>query len=571
MRIDGLSAGQNTTLQGIGNILDKIEIGDVIKAKILEITSGEVLLKMFDGTEFKAATAAQIDAGPGDTLQLMVNGKNDGRLFMEIVKKADGSGQDQDIDAGLRLQLEKLEIIPDDTNMEAAAQLKSSGIPVSKDIIDKAVSLMQKFTQLSPDNAVFMASKGITPSEKSTSMLTSLLDGKLKLGNALNELQSQLASVIDEFENISGSSADRKNVLLVSTEGNTLKSTGSNGLKDSAGVETSAASGSREISDKPSGVSDKTANQLDSGVDSEKINNEKLPANKNSNEIAGSRQSDNTLQQDNKNVTSHLQAGDNSAEDLINNVMKELFKTGTANDKINNLKEKNITGQLSAVKSDMEASPENIKESVKAAVKILKDAGDLFVKVESDSFKSDIEVRKLFGGILDKLDGLRDILQNTAIPNRDELLNKLDTVQDNMKLLNYVGSNTLYAQIPLNISGFNTTAELFVMKREARKTKIDPGNAVLFLSLDTHNIGTVQSIVEIKGKNVGVNLRAEMPQIIDFMKENMMALYNSLSRNGYKLVDVRYRLISEPVGLAGMEKVINEEFEERRKGIDLRI
>lgn len=201
MRIDGLSSSQLQGTQSIGDILGKLQVGDIIKAKILEISGGEVLLKMFDGTEFKAATASNINAKPGETLELMVSGREDGRLFMETVKKGEGV----DVGTELKFQLEKLDFKPTEANLGVAASLKASALPISKEIMDKAVSLMQKFSQISSDKAVFLASKDIAPLEKNATMLINLLDGKLKLGKGLDELQKQLSAVSQQLGDLSES------------------------------------------------------------------------------------------------------------------------------------------------------------------------------------------------------------------------------------------------------------------------------------------------------------------------------------------------------------------------------
>jgi len=110
------------------------------------------------------------------------------------------------------------------------------------------------------------------------------------------------------------------------------------------------------------------------------------------------------------------------------------------------------------------------------------------------------------------------------------------------------------------------------LKRNNGRKRIDPQNATVFLSLDTENLGQVDSLISVNKKNVSLNFRLEKNEIIDYIKENYIQLYEGLAKKGYKLVDIKYRLIDEKVNLLNAREVLEKEIERtRNRGFDCKI
>jgi hypothetical protein len=67
--------------------LSKLNIGDVLKAHILEFTADQLLLKLMDGTTVTASSMVPLDVKKGDIVDFRVKEKTDSRIFIETVKK----------------------------------------------------------------------------------------------------------------------------------------------------------------------------------------------------------------------------------------------------------------------------------------------------------------------------------------------------------------------------------------------------------------------------------------------------------------------------------------------------
>ena len=145
------------------------------------------------------------------------------------------------------------------------------------------------------------------------------------------------------------------------------------------------------------------------------------------------------------------------------------------------------------------------------------------------------------------------------------------SLKDNIEFVNDINRHSVYMQIPLNIMDSNTTGELYILKRDSKRKRIDPANVTVFLSLDTKSLGLVESLISINKKNISLNMRFENREVIDLFKESFQELYNSLQEMGYKLVDIKYRVIEEKVNLINANKALDSELNRFKKAIDFRI
>lgn len=171
----------------------------------------------------------------------------------------------------------------------------------------------------------------------------------------------------------------------------------------------------------------------------------------------------------------------------------------------------------------------------------------------------------------EKLDVIKSAIEHSNPANKDELLNKIDNLQGNLKFINELNNHSTYIQIPLKMFDKNTTGELYVLKKGSRGKKIDPQNASVLVSLNTQNLGQVDSLISVNKKNISLNLRVEDQSIISFIKENYIELYNSLRAKGYKLVDAKYRLIDERINVINADRTMKKELDLSSQSIDCKI
>lgn len=556
MRIEGLVTGQIRNPSGVLDILSRLDIGDVIRAKVMEMTSGELVLRLFDGTMFKAAAESELPVKPGDLIELTVTGKEEGKVFLETVKKGESSFALPDSQENRKLLLQ-WGLKPDEGNLKIANQMKNSGLPPTKELFDKITGLMEQFRHLSVDKAAFLASRNIQPTSRNMEHLISLLEGNLKLGSQLEELQQLVSSLVKPVSSKTGDLTETgTQTTALHTKGGTTAE-----MPDMP-ASTPATPGRAQPSQAPTrqtGSMQSGAPQVDlrPASDTTAAGQGSVPQSVNKPDVFP----------EGKNPLSK------NEEPLINLKNEEPPI---------NLKDKEFLinkGGLLSEHSDNDLPAVRLPDKAFKASDPLEKASDLlksvFVRTDSQDLKSELESGRLFKEILQKLDEVRSSIQTLDPAIREDISGRLNRVEDGIRLLNEVNTSGAYLQIPLNLEGFRTTGELYVMKRDARKKRLDPGNVTMLIALDTQNIGHVETLIDIRDKNVSIGMRAGEQEVLDFIKENCRHLYQALSDKGYRLVDIKYRVLEEKTTPLNAEEIAMRDAQNRRGNermkFDLRI
>lgn len=211
-----------------------------------------------------------------------------------------------------------------------------------------------------------------------------------------------------------------------------------------------------------------------------------------------------------------------------------------------------------------EAINENAKKEVLEKV-----FNKFFVKLNDSHSKENLSVKNIYKEIYRKTELIKQVLEQAEFSNKAEVLRNIDNLQSNLRFLNELNNNATYIQIPLNIINKNHTGELYILKKKPGKKSININDVSLFISLDTVNLGQVDSLVNINKKNVSINIRAESKEIINFIKKNYTALYNILSEKGYKLIDIKYRVIEEKISILNLNNM--KKHDKGRQRLDLRV
>ncbi|MDR1440318.1 MAG: hypothetical protein LBJ10_10070 [Clostridiales bacterium] len=165
-----------------------------------------------------------------------------------------------------------------------------------------------------------------------------------------------------------------------------------------------------------------------------------------------------------------------------------------------------------------------------------------------------LDAKKQYGQLLTKLSLLRAASEMTPFSGKDALEAKISALEDGLRAIDSLNGQHQYMQAPFQINGENTACELYVMRRGKRK-KISADDATLFVSLGTANIGRIEALIRLtKNKNVSMSLRAGNGKILDMFRDSHAAIHQALSRRGFRLGRVSYKLAERADGQNGNEK-----------------
>ncbi len=205
--------------------------------------------------------------------------------------------------------------------------------------------------------------------------------------------------------------------------------------------------------------------------------------------------------------------------------------------------------KTSVVKNAMKSRQEAINLSSLPQLSELTDALKTAFKVvnreNGDILAKDIQTQNQLREITQTLHTLKDKIEQLNIPEKSDLSNTIQHLQDNMAFLDQLTRFAALIPIPLNINGLDTTAELYVLKNKEKGKKIDVNNATILLSLFTANLGQVEVIAKTHYKSIECIFRSEQEAVLSFIRKNSTSLYQVLDTYGYRLSQVSYKHIEK--------------------------
>jgi len=182
-----IESSENVLIQQTGalDILSRLDTGDTLRARVVDITANELLLKLFDGTLINAGTMTPIDAKKGELLDFIVKNKVNNQLFLEIMKDGVQNAAQPNVEDEIKNKLAQLGIKPDRRNMETAAELRANGTQLNAENITKVVDAVLRFKNLGIAKAAYLVSNNIIPEEKSITSLNRFVEGRVRLSSEL--------------------------------------------------------------------------------------------------------------------------------------------------------------------------------------------------------------------------------------------------------------------------------------------------------------------------------------------------------------------------------------------------
>jgi hypothetical protein len=83
------------------------------------------------------------------------------------------------------------------------------------------------------------------------------------------------------------------------------------------------------------------------------------------------------------------------------------------------------------------------------------------------------------------------------------------------------------------------------MKRKKGRKKIDTENFTLFLSLSTKSLGVVETFLNASHRRITISFRVEDENLVRLVKDNYRVLYDGLLEKGFKLVEMKCRVLEK--------------------------
>ncbi len=596
MRIDGFIPNANTTLYSDNDVLGNLKPGDTVRAQVLQNSGSELTLKLSDGSTVLASAMTPVEASEGEFVSFIYRGTVDGKPALEVAFKAMQPQADQTIDI-VKNTLAALKLPLTDQNIQLALALKSQNLPLTAETMAKVTNLTGSNTDIKPDTAAFLTAANMSGDTNSIEKLQSLLAGRLKLNNDIAELLRFSETISDAKPEVPVKAQVINEILQKLSFEIAAKS-------DNKANQITQANYANQInqSDKAAAnnVAEPAANSVvklySTSADDSKMNATAKNVNVPVNETSDSEIMNNT----NKTAEQIIKSNDKSTVTeqirnlikgdvpltkvdipLMNVIKAEVLAMAAKSDlsQDQQIAAKTIINEIDNIifKLKNDNQPESKAQIVDTnkpvdlnsfhdAVSELK---NLVVKINQNS--DEINPVKLYNELDEALQNIKSTIHQLPLQTREAAMNIANNLESNMNFINQLNNYSSYIQLPLSIFNQNITGELYMLKKGSKSKKLDPSSMTILLSLDTSNLGRIDTLLSIDKKNIATNFRLEKCDAFKILKDSHKMLYTSLLEKGYRLVDFTYRLIEEPINIVNFESEAKKEFIKSSNTIDVTI
>lgn len=513
-------------------LLKNMEIGDVLKGRVLEVLANNISVRTASGQVFTAILQEGWSVSKGALVELLINNIADGKIYAELKTESKA----EDMDAKVADLLKQLGFSVDEKNMEAAKLLIKYKLPLNKETISNITGLKKSIDNLN------------NSTEEKIGLMLSGLNIKDTPIDVLNKLVLSWPADITAFEAISEKGGRKPEA----PEAAIIKQTAAGSVSEGKGAEnpgkaadiprTDSSETHREAAGHESLVGSMAVSESNKGVDMVRA-------------LVGM-----GVEVEAEEEVRQLAAKVENLLASISNVDIETITYLAA-------KEMKITpGNLSMLLKNIENSDGISQFFDKLQERTAGKKSPELMEIKESIRRVFLEPRQLKEG-KDVSEQLKDIAKlgeklesylNKSGDKDPEIRDALSNLKDSIGFIRNINQHSNYLQLPLMINGDTSTAKLYIFKEGKRNKQINPGDATIVIVLDLTNLGHLESMIRVKGKSVNLTFRVENKNIGAILKKNGDSLKKSLSEKGYNLNPVRIISMGQPFSLLSMEAMINE-------------
>ncbi|MDU4938014.1 MAG: flagellar hook-length control protein FliK [Clostridium sp.] len=598
------------------------EVGEKFSGKIISKGEGnEATVKLADGWQFSATIDGNIKSEENVPLQLQVEGYEDGKLKLKIVKKeVEFNNLAND---SLSEVIDKEGLGKDDVDI--LKKMVKYNIPLTRENITFIKSLLQFNTKINMDNneidnfiLKYIDSKGISgESEQGKQIINTLKEFFVNFKNLKPE--EILFFLENNIELTSENIGSFKK--LFSSNGNTVKEFFDNIKNDFAGIEVEMKELEDNISNSKIGEKhlDNSLKALGGEINKDKVGYNSLVSKLyDSNDMSKGKVSmlavlksmtggdDNLLREPIKDIligkkeqfttneynTALSKINNLSDEEFINIVKDVLGKNGelkeiskdTVNIVLRSLFGKDIeVGEAELRKiqdvieykfQELELNNEVVNEDKLIGNNIVnKTITTLEQEVITGGNKKILSANELIkNDINKKIDGIKDIIKELLVASKGEgegaekVIQLLKNNISEFKLFNTISNEYYYLDVPINREMTEYPCKLIIKDNRKDGKKIDRTDVKIVVTVKTVNLGVVDGFLSVKDKGLDVELKCDK-NYMKVLELSKSKLSNDLQKLGFN-INIKVSMREEDITLASCREFFNDK---AMSGIDIKV
>lgn len=228
----------------------------------------------------------------------------------------------------------------------------------------------------------------------------------------------------------------------------------------------------------------------------------------------------------------------------------------------------------------LNAVKESGNDSAKANLsKLLKADGfkDLISSLLSDKYSMDPaklkdpeNVKNFFKKTAADMSLMKNMADSMFQTTDNPIGKSANLIQNNINFVNEVNQNIAYIQLPIRLSGQNSTTDLYVYTNK-KKGNAEDDEVSAFLHFDLEHLGSTDISVKMRMKNVTTKFFMEDDESYELIKNNMHILESRLRNLGYNAkIDIENSTDKHNIVTDVLEKDMNTGSKISRYSFDVR-
>ena len=518
-----------TGTKGVENLVSSLRSltkGNIFEGTVSSMKNGRVTLALSNGQQISARIEGKVQLSLGQSMFFQVK-SNDGSQIAIRPFSVEGTGANYTL-----LQALSAAGVPTESNyLSMVNRMMEEQMPIDRNSIQQMARMVNAHPEIDVQTLVQLNKLGITINEQNAAQFENYLDDKQAITNDFDQLIEELPQVL-ESESLSPQQMRNfgSEFLLALTDGLEDVPLQNNGLVSQEMLTESVAQNTIEKN-----ITD--GNSLEKSAILE--NGELLQTTEDGETVTQETAIEQFVQQsESYSATPHTLGALRDGKQLqnLNTMLGELLGT----DATRYTKDSGVAEVLKDIQQVLKDSLPIEREQIgklfssKEFVHMVKDTMQQQWTLQPQNLEADgtDKVAKLYDRMNAQLEKIVEALKSVGQENTGFAQTAAD-IQSNVEFMNQINQAYTYVQIPLQMSGQNASAELFVY---TNKKALAEGDRELtaFLHLDLDHLGATDVSVKMKNKQVSTNFYLDDDASYQLISLNIDRLEKRLQEKGYQ-------------------------------------
>lgn len=518
-----------TGTKGVENLVSSLRSltkGNIFEGTVSSMKNGRVTLALSSGQQISARIEGKVQLSLGQSMFFQVK-SNDGSQIAIRPFSVEGTGANYTL-----LQALSAAGVPAESDYLSMVNcMMEEQMPIDRNSIQQMVRMVNAHPEIDVQTLVQLNKLGITIDKQNAAQFENYLDDKQAITNEFDQLIEELPQAL-ESESLSPQQMRSfgSEFLLALTDGLEDVPLQNNGLVSQEMPAEFVAENTIEKSIAEGNTIEKSG-LLENG--------ELLQTTEDGKAVSQETATDQPVQQsESYSATPHTLGALMDGKQLqnLNTMLGELLGT----DATGYTKDSGVAEVLKDIqqvfKDSLPIEREQIGKlfSSKEFVHMVKDTMQQQWTLQPQELEADgtDKVTKLYDRMNAQLEKITEALKSIGQENTGFAQTAAD-IQGNVEFMNQINQAYTYVQIPLQMSGQNASAELFVY---TNKKALAEGDRELtaFLHLDLDHLGATDVSVKMKNKQVSTNFYLDDDASYQLISLNVDRLEKRLQEKGYQ-------------------------------------